>query len=457
MNIVRPRLNDFHDLSFTQEMTDFAIPFIEEDLPLYLDPFLLWKSPSMQDNSLHTALIESFNYIGQMYINAQEQEAILLLKQISECEEVGLGLARNKQGHRISDNIATSILTLFKNIPQINKSGFSHIEIIQLLIDNISKDRISDITCNLIKSFLIDFTIEQSKKLSIPMEKVEKINVFDFKIKKLVEETNISMPVNPNTKKPIILVPKRWLKFIPWINYEDYYTDYFIANIEELKKFSNKIAILNYNRENYDVVKTFVDIKERTAKDCKNDPLFSQIPVHSSKTKLIEVLKLPTGKTEKADLRYEDLITQLMASFLYPDLDFAKSQSRTDSGVLIRDIIFYSNRNIDFLKDIYKDYGVRQIVFELKNVKELNSEHINQLNRYMTDQFGKFSIIITRNNPTKAIKRNLIDLWSGQRKCILIITDEELKLMSTIYEDKQRKPIDVIKKIFIEFLRTCPS
>ncbi len=51
--IVRPRLNDFHNLSFTQEEVDFAIPFLDEDIPLYLDPFLLWKSPSQQDNSLH--------------------------------------------------------------------------------------------------------------------------------------------------------------------------------------------------------------------------------------------------------------------------------------------------------------------------------------------------------------------------------------------------------------------
>ena len=60
MIIIRPRLNDFYSLPFTQEDADFAIPFLDEDIPLYIDPFLLWKSPSQQDNGLHLNLINSF-------------------------------------------------------------------------------------------------------------------------------------------------------------------------------------------------------------------------------------------------------------------------------------------------------------------------------------------------------------------------------------------------------------
>jgi hypothetical protein len=51
MVIIRPRLNDFYNLPFRQEDVDFVIPFLDEDIPFYIDPFLLWKSPSMQDNA----------------------------------------------------------------------------------------------------------------------------------------------------------------------------------------------------------------------------------------------------------------------------------------------------------------------------------------------------------------------------------------------------------------------
>lgn len=41
MIIVRPRLNDFYNLPFTQEEVDFAIPFLDEDISLYIDLFLV--------------------------------------------------------------------------------------------------------------------------------------------------------------------------------------------------------------------------------------------------------------------------------------------------------------------------------------------------------------------------------------------------------------------------------
>ena len=149
--IVRPRLNDFHNLTFTQEEVDFAIPFLEEDIPLYLDPFLLWKSRSQQDNALHTTIINSFNYLGGLFLK-DEQSAIQILKEISECDEVGLGNSKTKHGKRIGDKLAKTILSTFQDIPQINRHGFTHFEELQLLIENFSKDRVSDISCNFIKS-----------------------------------------------------------------------------------------------------------------------------------------------------------------------------------------------------------------------------------------------------------------------------------------------------------------
>jgi hypothetical protein len=205
------------------------------------------------------------------------------------------------------------------------------------------------------------------------------------------------------------------------------------------------------------MVKTYTEIKEKHFENCKNDPLFIQIPITSAKRKLSTILKLPTGKTDNADKKYEDNICQLFASLLYPHLDFAKEQSRTDTNVLIRDLIFYNNRSVDFLKDIYDVYGSKQIVFELKNVEEITRDHIFQLNRYLNDNLGRFGVIVTRNALKRKIFQNTIDLWSGQRRCILILDDNDLKAMVQVFESKQRYPIEYIKKKYIEFTRACPS
>ena len=60
-------------------------------------------------------------------------------------------------------------------------------------------------------------------------------------------------------------------------------------------------------------------------------------------------------------------------------------------------MIFYNNCSFPLLKELYNKYDCRQIVFEMKNVNEVSREHINQLNRYLSEQFGRFGIILTRN------------------------------------------------------------
>jgi hypothetical protein len=41
MGLVRPRHTDHYGVPIAQEEADFAIPFLDEDIPLSLDPFLL--------------------------------------------------------------------------------------------------------------------------------------------------------------------------------------------------------------------------------------------------------------------------------------------------------------------------------------------------------------------------------------------------------------------------------
>ena len=454
--IVRPRLSDYYNIPLLQSEVDFAIPFMDEDIPLYVDPFLMWKSPSQMDNMLHVGIMHSFNSLGQMFLNGQIEHAVNNLIYLSECDEVGLGTSKTRKGRPISRETAIGILELYKNIPQIGQYGLRHLGQIQLLVDNIAKDRICDSSCSLIKSFLIDYTIDQCKRYKIPM-RLTKTSWYDSKKNNIITE-KVELPINEESKQTIILVPKRWLRFTPWLNYDDYFEHYLIKNIkDEYDGIKNRIEVLKFNRNNFDLIEQYISLKEREYEKCESDPLFSKIPVNSANRKVSDIKKLPTGKVGNADKKYEELMGKVMTSLLYPYLDFAAEQSRIESGTQIRDLIFYNNISTDFLADIYRTYDCKQIVVELKNVKEIEREHINQLNRYMSEHFGRFGIIFTRNKPSKQMIQNTIDLWSGQRRCILIMDDSDLELMRSCNENGQRKPIEVIKKKYIEFTRMCPN
>ena len=338
MELIRPRITDYHGIHKCQADLDFAIQFFDEDIPLYVDPFLLWISPSQQDQALHTSITNSFNYLNYLVKKKREDEAINILTSISECTEVGLGVSKTRKGAKIGAKQAHQILNLFHDIPEYSQFGFTHFEVIQLYISGIAKDRISDIACNYIKSFLVDYTIEQCEINGIPIEGVILESIYNYKEHKLDENEKAYLPVNPRTKSPIIFTPKRWLRYTPWINFEDYFHSYCpkdkIFNPDEPE---DRVKVLNYNRDNYGVVEEYVKYRDKKSKDCFNDPLFSQIPVLSAKRKLGGILKLNTGKEDGADWKYEDLSSELLASLFYPHLDFAQTQSRESSHGLCQD------------------------------------------------------------------------------------------------------------------------
>ena len=221
---------------------------------------------------------------------------------LSECDEVGLGLSRTRKGRPISNSVAKDILELFKAIPQVGQYGFKHFEQIQLLVDQISKDRVSDIACSLIKSFLIDYTIDQCTKYGIPLQSVEVFR-YDYKQGMVIKE-GVKLPMNEESKQPILFVPKRWLRYTPWLNYDDYFNNYLIKDIEkEYDGTKNRIEVLKYNSENFGMVERYISLKEADRGNCENDPLFSRISVNSARRKVSEIKSLPTGKTDNADKR----------------------------------------------------------------------------------------------------------------------------------------------------------
>ena len=454
--LIRPRFTEYNDVFVPQAELDFAIPFLEEDIPLYVDPFLLWKSPSFQDNGLHQLILGGFNNLGALVRAGDTEDAVQQLIGASECDEVGLGTSASKRGTRIGRAKAEEILSLFQRIPYYRDHGFRHVEEVALFVDQFGKDRISDIACNFIKSFLIDYTAQECHQLGIPVHEVDVPWVYNVRGKSFATQ-RAAVPVHPTTGAAVLFVPKRWLRHVPWISYEAYFRDFCPQDdIAHEGEELTRVKVLTYNRDHYGVVDAYVAAKERTRDNCASDPLFTQIPVVSARRKLAAIKRLPTGKDDRADKRYEDAIAELFASMLYPHLDFAQVQARTDSGVSIRDLIFYNSRSHEFLRDLMETYASKQITMEMKNVRAIDREHIDQLNRYLHDELGRFGVLITRHELSKAMKTRTIDLWSGQRKAIVAISDADVEQMVEVFDSRQREPMDIIKKKYVEFRRACP-
>jgi hypothetical protein len=458
--IVNPRLIDYFGLNFSQDDVDFAIPRLREDIPLYLDPFLLWSSEDQHYKELHQKLLSFFEDVRLLIAQGRNVDAHALLRRCAEPREMGLGYSLgSKRGSSIGSQLIGNIVQAYNTIPKIANENVNHIEELQLIIPGIAEDRISDITASVLKDFFLEFTVKSARDLNIPTKPFVIDNIYDTLRKIWRPAGRVKLPYNPLDETPLIFAPLNLLRHLPWINYEDYYRSgyapYVLSHNQAARKVS-KHVVLEYNRQNYIAVERYIREKELLADRCKPDPLFERLVLATLRKKFLQLRELGTGTEGGNDKKYEELIFDLLSSLLYPLFSFAESRVRTASGVHIRDLIFYNDGSTDFFRDLRDRYDARQPVFELKNVKLLETEHVNQLYRYLDEEFGRFGLLVTRNPASKAVLKNTVDLHSSKRCMILCLDDSDVELMLNLLE-ADREPSEVIKKKYIEFTRLLPK
>lgn len=112
-----------------------------------------------------------------------------------------------------------------------------------------------------------------------------------------------------------------------------------------------------------------------------------------------------------------------------------------------RDIVATNNENSKLWERIFKDYESRQIVFEIKNFKDLTHEEFRQTSSYLHSNYGKLGFIITRDHqefPRKGTELNAIrNIYHTQDKRLIIkLTAEYLCRLLSKSNSKDEDTID---------------
>ena len=170
--LFNPRLSDVFGLIIRQDKVDFVVPHLQEDLRLYLDPFLLWKSDCAEYQELHQLLLGFINQIRAISLSGRAAAAYRVLEEVREPVELGLGYASGtKRGSAIGPMLSAAIIETFRQVPQLEATGLDHLEILALLVPKVAEDRISDLTATVIKRWLAQYTARQCKDLQIPVQR----------------------------------------------------------------------------------------------------------------------------------------------------------------------------------------------------------------------------------------------------------------------------------------------
>lgn len=141
---------------------------LSSDLPLFIDPFLLFASHRKEYKLLHDKVVNHLLILKDYAINNNGKDINLNLFRFPEIKQNWLGLSEyGNEGKGLGKKFAIGAIKSFtgfyKNFGNEKITSESHIEKLTLLNQGVGKDFISDFTTNLILEYLLEFTQEFGK------------------------------------------------------------------------------------------------------------------------------------------------------------------------------------------------------------------------------------------------------------------------------------------------------
>jgi hypothetical protein len=422
----------------SQYEVDFVIPRVGIDLPLGIDPFLLFKSRDREYAKLHDLVLGVFNAgIAALRRGAQADAARIF--DFPEVPEIGFGYTKSgKRGSGVGTYLSGLIIETLAGSPSLQERGVKHVEEMQLVSAGIGPDRISDVTANILKHFLIDYTRRQCELWRLPMKGRVPISHIYRPSSGAWEDSYEELPVSAVDGSAILLVPRRLVRTLPWINYDDFLRTEFSAYLKAKRESARlsggtlhttaKTQVVTVTRSDISLVERYVRSREQRSADAR--PAFDYIDEDSCRE--AEAIKyrlngIPSGREHAAE--YQRLVLEALNYLFSPELIDGQLEVRTVDGTERRDIIFTNDSDESFWQYVRTEHSGILVMFEAKNTDTLDLDAINQAATYLGDRIGRLGVIVTRQSPPETIQRKTFSVWNDSapnRKVILTLSDDQL-------------------------------
>lgn len=202
---------------------------LRSDLPMFVDPFLLFYSNKKEYNELHNEIIKYLIFLKEKSTSNLNNAELKAWYKFPEQKQNWLGYSTDGNsgsglGNDFARNLKYVLKEKFNNFGKENISKGTHLEKLCLINEGVGKDNISDFTVNLIKNFLLEYTEKFAKKYLSKNQCdnfwIQKNN-FNYELE-MWERKQYYLPKYKNDY--IILTPKDILtKETSWINKNDLY------------------------------------------------------------------------------------------------------------------------------------------------------------------------------------------------------------------------------------------
>lgn len=420
---------------------DFVIPVIGADVPLGIDPFLLFKSRDPHSRALHDVLVDAFN-AGIAAVRAGEIHEANRLFDLPEVTAIGLGYAKSgRRGSGIGPVLSSLIVETVRASPGLQERGIRHIEEMQLISVGVGADRVSDMAANFLSRHLIHYTQQQCELWKIEMKRhVPLRHVFELQ-DRVWADVYEDLPVSPVDGKPMLFVPRRWVRALPWINYDHFFRTELRSFLDARRGQSASLApppagagvrpkgeVVHLTQSDVALIDRYVRTRESEADQAEPSTAYLDADACKEAERLKDLIKAtPSGRRAASD--YHRLVLEILNFLLSPGLVNGQVEVATIDGTERRDIIFTNESEHSFWQYARSNHDAIFVMFEVKNVETLDLPAINQVATYLGDRIGRLGFIVTRADAPNNVLRKINSVWNDsgtQRKVILVLTDANL-------------------------------
>jgi len=449
------RFSERFELGKSQAELDFVDIPLNTDIRLFVDPYALSVETDPWFIDCSNLVVDFFQLVIDSIRRNDTTTASRMLLNLHEPNETHLGFSTGRPaGRGIGTGQASDLYYRLRDSKAVQTGLLTHLTDCELVIPGIGSDKISDITINILRGKLIEYSEQQCSLYELPTREVPSGLCWDADRRDWVN-THVHLPTYGNRK--IVLVPKAAVRYRLAADYQEYYRGFVLDYLqaEHLHAGSSLVTLLRngqrrvYKKDlkgKHPCTKTFLfefsqehpDVLDRYKKSLvgKTHPLEDEsIEKRQPDPRRIDVASLvgelraiPPGR--EAAARYHDFILGALESVFYPQLRKPEKEQRIEGGRKRIDIVFNNGARDGFFFDLIAKHGVYcpYVFFECKNYQgDPANPELDQLRGRFSDRRGKFGVLVCRQVKDKAkMLQRCHDVLNAGAGHVLVFDDGDI-------------------------------
>lgn len=472
------KISELYNLNKTQYELDFVDIDPSKDTPLFLDPYFISKCDFPFAREAYNYLRTYLEFLLALLRGNRLEDAEELFSHLGETNDLCLGMSRGTpQGHGMGPQDTNRIFTNLYQSRAVLTGVMDDIEDFRIFVPNVDKDKVSDMTANIIKRLLIDYTKEQCELHEIPLVDNVPSDMFWDPQRRIWDNQYVSRLIIND--KPILLVPKRIVSFADKYTTKEY-KQHFILNFlqNEHLRLQSPLVQERKNGTQYVTKKSIVAAEENMDKEylarftmqhpevfthfksqttnklnCVDGGVLEELDVVDVCSFLSQRLQEVPYGTEGAT-EYHHLMIGILELLLYPNLTAPKKEVRIHEGRKRIDITYNNSSESGFFYTLPTQLPLLTCPFifvECKNYsRDISNPELDQLSGRFSPRRGRVGLLACRgvDNQERFLQR-CADTYHDEQGLIIPLFDNDFhSALLNFPESKHHALEEIIREKF---------